>query len=378
MSIDSDRAGPRTRQPVPEFLVLLAVPAVVSATVGFAASYVAMRHYLDDLGWLSYLAPAVIELTIGYLAVSLVYRARRGGRWRPERLLVYAGIALAAYLNWGAYPNASTSTRAWHAAMPLLWSIAIEWGIAWARHLLKMEQPPPEHVPLGVWITRPRFAWSVQRFMWLTGTRTYTEALARHLAHALAVAEHAGAGPAELAAIRLRYAVVRPSAAALTAGDGNPSTTHPQHPQERPQQHPREQSEEHAGERFEERPEERPENTPENSPGGRLENTPTARSGNGSAEQPGNTVHPTARNARRAVAETGTGRGAGLPDGIDSGRDLTPEQVADLIRQGRAGVPDPSVRQVMHAFAIAYDKAARALELAKTPRLRAVNGPTPR
>lgn len=105
MSIDSDRAGPRTRQPVPEFLVLLAVPAVVSATVGFAASYVAMRHYLDDLGWLSYLAPAVIELTIGYLAVSLVYRARRGGRWRPERLLVYAGIALAAYLKLGRLPQ---------------------------------------------------------------------------------------------------------------------------------------------------------------------------------------------------------------------------------------------------------------------------------
>jgi hypothetical protein len=69
-------------------------------------------------------------------------------------------------------------------------------------------------------------------------------------------------------------------------------------------------------------------------------------------------------------------RGTGLPEGIDNGRDLRPEQVAELIRSGRAGVPDPSVRHVMHTFAISYDKATKALELSRAgvSRLQTVNG----
>jgi hypothetical protein len=91
------------------------------------------------------------------------------------------------------------------------------------------------------------------------------------------------------------------------------------------------------------------------------------------------TPPPAAGNTRAPVAGTlPAGRGAGLPDGIDSGRDLRPEQVAALILAGRAGVPDPSVRHVMHTFAVSYDKASKALELSRAgvSRLHAVNGAT--
>jgi hypothetical protein len=99
-------------------------------------------------------------------------------------------------------------------------------------------------------------------------------------------------------------------------------------------------------------------------------------------DTPGGNARP--RPARLPGASRGTAsgtlareRGAGLPPGMDSGRDLRPEQVARLIRQGRAGVPDPSVRAVMEAFAVSYDKASKALELSRAdvPPLHAVNAP---
>jgi hypothetical protein len=82
-----------------------------------------------------------------------------------------------------------------------------------------------------------------------------------------------------------------------------------------------------------------------------------------------------AGNGRAGGAGTAGTRGAGLPAGIDSGRDLSPEQVAELIRAGRAGVPDPGVRRVMRTFAVRYDTAVKALELAREPvtQLHAVN-----
>jgi hypothetical protein len=317
MGMHESKEGRPTRQPIPVFLLWLAVPASASAVVGLAASYVAMRHYLDDLGWLSYLAPAVIELTIAYLAVSLVYRARKDGRWRPERALVYTGIGLAAYLNWAAYPQASTAARAWHAAMPLLWSIAIEWGNAWARHLLRLEQPPAEHVPLGVWITRPCFAVSVQRLMWLTGTRTYTEALTRHQHHALATAEHKGASAPELAGIRLRYAAVRPSAAALSAGDGPQGPAHD-----------------------------------------------SAHQPASDAAQMRTGPAPRARTNTRAPATRR--RGHGLPTGM-SARQLSDEQIAALLTDAHGGpLPPaqmPSENAVMDRYAVSRPRAARVLAL---------------
>jgi hypothetical protein len=89
-----------------------------------------------------------------------------------------------------------------------------------------------------------------------------------------------------------------------------------------------------------------------------------------------NTRHRSATPGPAVAGTPASGRGAGLPEGIDNGRDLGPEQVAELIRAGRAGVPDPSVRHVMHTFAVSYDKASRALELFRGggARLRAVNG----
>jgi hypothetical protein len=46
---------------------------------------------------------------------------------------------------------------------------------------------------------------------------------------------------------------------------------------------------------------------------------------------------------------------------VSSGRNLTPAQVADLIRQ--AGGQTPGVREVMRTFAVSYDKAKAALDL---------------
>ncbi len=97
------------------------------------------------------------------------------------------------------------------------------------------------------------------------------------------------------------------------------------------------------------------------------ENTTT-----GTAE---NTVVEIAKDARRSrTSHASNRRGERLPEGLSSGRDLEPPQLAGLLRE--TYITAPSVRQVMQAFAVSYDKATKALEIAKnTPeRIPAVNG----
>lgn len=67
-------------------------------------------------------------------------------------------------------------------------------------------------------------------------------------------------------------------------------------------------------------------------------------------------------------------RGTGLPNGITSGRDLTSEQVAALIRANGVSGTAPGVREVMRTFSVSYPKAARAIELAARSGHPSVNG----
>jgi hypothetical protein len=114
----------------------------------------------------------------------------------------------------------------------------------------------------------------------------------------------------------------------------------------------------------------------ENAPGNTTPSVPDAPAANTS----GNSGPNTARSSPTTVAEPSPVtadegdpaengavllRGFGLPEGLATGRDLTAEQVAWLIRTGNAGNTDPPVRQVMRAFAVSYDKAAQALALSK-------------
>ena len=99
----------------------------------------------------------------------------------------------------------------------------------------------------------------------------------------------------------------------------------------------------------------------------------------------GNTPIPGTRNSRDHAIAAGNGfsasrtatpevRGTGLPDGIASGRDLTSEQLADLIRSASVSGTAPGVREVMRTFSVSYPKATRAIELSGVSGSVPVNG----
>jgi hypothetical protein len=98
---------------------------------------------------------------------------------------------------------------------------------------------------------------------------------------------------------------------------------------------------------------------------GSARNTAGSGTGNGRAR----------RNAEDGVfGGVAEQRGTGLPDGITSGRDLTSEQVADLIRANGVSGTAPGVREVMRTFSVSYPKAARAIELAARSGRTPING----
>jgi hypothetical protein len=408
-------------------LAVLAVLAVPVAVLGFGASYSGVSGMFEPWGWAP-AVPLIVDLTILVLTLSLLFGAEAGHRWAPTRPVLYLLIGTTVYLNAASAkpPPAAvgrgisewlTAERVGHAAAPAVYAVLLELGASWVRHLRDLAEPAREGVPAGVWATRPLHAWSLQRLMWATGERCYAAAAERHLRHRLAAAELRGAPQERLARIRLRHYAVLPSAAALAAGDSPGALGHA--PGERP-----------AGPGAA-APEERPHapgerlgsaarRLPASAPGGadwqaagvpERPGTPTGgarpggagtaaalAAGDGPDASPGPEPAPrerrTAPGERRpapgerpggapqeqagTAGQAGAGRlrGAGLPSGVGSARELSDEQLAGLWRAWASEAERVSTRQGALHFGMNQERAARVRALAEDapPRLRAVDG----
>jgi hypothetical protein len=151
-------------------LALLGVPV---AGVGFCASFAGVSAMFEPWRW-AWAVPVTVDVTILTCTLALLFGAEVGHRWAPVRPVLYGLITTTVYLNWAT--AATLAERVGHAAAPAVYAFLVELLVSWERFRRRLTAPERDGVPVGVWLTAPRFAWAVQRTIWRTDAAGYADA----------------------------------------------------------------------------------------------------------------------------------------------------------------------------------------------------------
>ncbi len=152
--------------------------------VSFARVSEAMRPHF---GGLAPIVPLAVDLGIAVFTALDLLMAHRGVRSKWLRFVPWSLIAVTIYLN--AVGSPSVEGRVAHAALPLMWAIAVEVGGSYARTVWGLHAPGSERLdPIrrSRWLLAPIATVKLWRRMVLWEEPRYRVALEREQARVLA------------------------------------------------------------------------------------------------------------------------------------------------------------------------------------------------
>jgi hypothetical protein len=154
--------------------------------VGFVVSFTTVMDAAEPaFGMLAFLVPLGIDLGIAIFSALDITLARLNMRIRWLRLIPWALVGATIYLNI-AGQHAPFGVVA-HAALPLLWIVAVEVGAHVLRKRAGLADPDRmDRVRVSRWLLAPRSTFGLWRRMILWEIRSYPGALSRERDRVLA------------------------------------------------------------------------------------------------------------------------------------------------------------------------------------------------